>query len=410
MKFANKAEAEFYESSMLTIMSYDPNNVDYDNILNIIRRFPDSKDLALLAVARHSMYIKNFSAAIMDDDEVILTASASGCFDWKLLPVRYRDNKKYVMSIAHNIPILNLSKKMRNDVEVVMSALSRHQSWRDFTCINTKILRSDKVVMAMMISNASDAIGVVDAARALDSSVPEITYDMAMAAVSKCGECIDKLLTARVLLETGTTNACGSKYVLQIADDFKIMKAAVFTSFALQVASSRLKNNEEIVRRSIDGDRSSIKYAGSEICNDVLFMGRFIQKYPYYVEYAGVKIRSCATIMMDVFLNDNELIKYTDSTLLNDVSFMRQVIRINSASIKFAGATVLADVDIVRPVVFSNIQLVKYLRASDRRNPKILYIVLHKNPRALFIIPTALRPRGYSAASVLVCLRLMCGF
>ena len=400
IRFCNIENATRAEELMDLLLDYDEIYKDINNIRRIIKKFPNHKELALRILKEQVIHFECFSINIREDIDIVELVIDNPEFDLKNISSRFKKDVNRMLTVAHKYNISNLTKEMRANKDVIIAALQgTHQKISDLERIDPILFRDKEVALEMASSNWH-TIYLLNSKWTKDPLVVEICHDIVMCAVGNSALAIYAAPSFKydreIAIVAVSSHTNSLEYFPHFKDDDEIVKIAVKKNGCnIKYASDRLKNDETMVRLSIDyvGKINLAEYkihnlvlAGFEIRKNIPFMWEILNRYPILIQYAGDSIR-------------------------NNVAFMRALIFTNPSCIHYAGAEVLEDVDVVRNVVFNDMIYIEFLNARDRIDPKILYFVLRKTPRALFIIiPKALRPRGYSVASVLVCLRLMCGF
>lgn len=335
----------------------------YKKLKKVICEFPNNRDLAIMVatIGKFRMF-EYFSEEIKNDDEVIQIAvkSNGGMFDYPLLPSRYRDDKKYVMKIAPYCSFSDLSFEMRDDKEVVMLCMSKYCSGGDLRNISNRLLKDKDVVMSMIKCNWK-----------VMKHLPNCfknDRDIAICAVRSNG-CILMYLKEEftqdreICMMAVSMSGSSLEYCPYFDDDEEIVMSAVKNcGYALKWASDRLKNNVEIVKVAVLCCSNNVLYAGRELLEDASAVCDLIYQEPYVIGHIDYIYRKDVAIMRELVLMESKFLMLADSRIRSEVM-----------------------------------------------NAGVSFVVIERDNRCLFMVDSSLRPRGYSSADVLVCLRVFEG-
>ena len=225
-------------------------------------KFKDDKEIVLKAMKTDGISLEFVSDRLKEDKEVVREAVKN---DWKALNFandKFKDDKDIIMEVVkQNGKALELaSENMQKDREIVLASITstRYGTSNSLKDINEKF-RDDKEIVMEAISH-SGGYGYELISDRLKND-KDVTYYYASQESFDITKIADKFKDDKEIIMRGIGSTWReSNYILENAspkfrDDKDVMLIAVENyPPSLELASERLKNDIEVVRRAVEYD------------------------------------------------------------------------------------------------------------------------------------------------------------
>ena len=225
-------------------------------------KFKDDKDIVLKAMKTDGISLEFVSDRLKEDKEVVMTAVKN---NWKALefaPDKFKDDKDIIMEVVkQNGKALKLaSENMQKDREIVLASITstRYGTSNSLTTINEKFRDDKEIVMEAMSYSGGYGYELISDRLKNDK---EVTYCYASQESFNITKILDKFKEDKEIIMRGIGSTWReSNYILENAspkfrDDKDVILMAVKNyPPSLELASERLKNDIEVVRRAVEYD------------------------------------------------------------------------------------------------------------------------------------------------------------
>ena len=225
-------------------------------------KFKDDKEIVLKAMKTDGISLEFVSDRLKEDKEVVMTAVKN---NWKALefaPDKFKDDKDIIMEVVkQNGKALKLaSENMQKDREIVLASITstRYGTSNSLITINEKFRDDKEIVMEAMSYSGGYGYELISDRLKNDK---EVTYCYASQESFNITKILDKFKEDKEIIMRGIGSTWrNSDYILENAspkfrDDKDVMLMAVENyPPSLELASERLKNDIEVVRRAVEYD------------------------------------------------------------------------------------------------------------------------------------------------------------
>ena len=225
-------------------------------------KFKDDKDIVLKAMKTDGISLEFVSDRLKEDKEVVMTAVKNNWKALEFVPDKFKDDKDIIMEVVkQNGKALKLaSENMQKDREIVLASITstRYGTSNSLTTINEKFRDDKEIVMEAMSYSGGYGYELISDRLKNDK---EVTYCYASQESFNITKILDKFKEDKEIIMRGIGSTWReSNYILENAspkfrDDKDVMLMAVKNyPPSLELASERLKNDIEVVRRAVEYD------------------------------------------------------------------------------------------------------------------------------------------------------------
>ena len=278
MSFTSKS-LEFYKKYLLNIakeheIKMTPNKFRHDHLFmnKLIEKFPQAKE-----------FILNPNIDVYAEGSTIIQMNEMQFYYYRRIVLVAVRNYGLGNGLGQSLPLQYVSKELKNDHEIVMTAVK----YKGFS-----------------LRYASDKL--------------KHNRDIVLVAVRNC----------RYALEYASE---------ELKNDHEIVLAAVQTSgYALEFASDKLKNNRDIVLVAVRNDGKSLRFASEEFKNDREVVFAAVRQNGHALEYASEEFKNDREIVLTAIHDYGLSLKYVSKELKNDHEIVMTAVRKNGYALRYA--------------------------------------------------------------------------
>jgi hypothetical protein len=155
---------------------------------------------------------------------------------------------------------------------------------------------------------------------------------------------------------------------------------------SLQYSNDELRNNEEVVFKSVEQHCPSLKYGSEELKNDKDFILKCLKINGGLLTFASKELKNDKEVVFEAVKQNVDSLGCADYELRNDKSFIKKCIKINRNSLEFASTELKEDSNFILECVEIDEYLSKHIKKIDKRN-KSFFIKIYDY---IFIITVGL--------------------
>jgi len=171
----------------------------------------------------------------------------------------------------------------------------------------------------------------------------------------------------------------------RLKDDPEVVKAAVNNDgWALEYASTRLKDDPEVAEVAVEKDGNALKYASARLRDNPDIVIAAVKNHGYALEYASKRLRDDPEIVTTAVKNKGEALQFASERLQDDPEIVTVAISQSDGwALRYASERLKDDSGIVTAAVEKDGYALEYASERLKDDPEVVKTAVKQNGDAL---------------------------